>query len=206
MNNEVALTTNRTKRPPAAVHQSLEGWLAHATVAIDNGDLSSLTLPSGPRAGLEGRRDVLRAALAPCSPRAAGMLLASLEGMASRAQPDRETAKALMAQAIADLTDVSEWALAESVRAFRVGHVGEGKWRPTTGELMIEARKREASNREELARLNRILDSPALALAPVKRRKVSPERFAELRAMVSGVARGAEEEGEGWAKQETSSA
>lgn len=168
-------------QPPAPIHYALEGWLAAANSAVETGDLNSLTLPSGPRSGLMSRRDALRDCLTPCSRARAGALLASLIGMAARAQSEPGAANALAIQALDDLSDVSEWALSDAVRAFRVGELGDGRWRPTTGELRIAARKREAKHREELWKLNRLLDHPAIDAPPVKR--VSPDQFAKLKAM-----------------------
>lgn len=183
--NRNSLTTNRVSGPPAPAHYALAGWLAHAITSADNGKLSALTLPSGPRSGLESRRDALRDCLAPCPKARIAGLLASLGGMASRAQADPDTAKALAIQSLDDLSDVSEWALGEAVKAFRLGQIGDGRWRPTVGELRIEARKREAPHREELWKLGRVLDNPAIDASPIK--LIGKDRFAELQALVSGV-------------------
>jgi hypothetical protein len=153
---------------------------------METGDLNALALPSGPRSGLTSRRDALQAAMAPCSKQRAASLLASLGGMAARSQPDPETARALAVRAVEDLSDVSEWALAEAVRAYRIGDIGDGHWRPTAGELRIEARKRERRDREELWRLNRVLDHPAIDAGPIK--KIDKEQFAELQAILSAAA------------------
>lgn len=180
-----SLTISRVPGPPAPAHYALSGWLSHGITAADNGKLSALTIPSGPRFGLESRRDALRACLSPCPKARIAGLLASLGGMASRAQADPDTAKALAIQSLDDLSDISEWALGEAVKAFRLGQVGDGRWRPTVGELRIEARKREAPHREELWKLGRVLDNPAIDEPPIK--PISKDRFAELQALVSGV-------------------
>lgn len=184
--NRNSLAVERTAGPPAPLHYALDGWLAAANTAAETGDLNRLTLPSGPRSGLTSRREALRDCLAPAPKARIASLLASLNGMASRAQTDPSAATALAIQALDDLSDVSEWALGEAVKAYRIGQLGDGRWRPTTGELRIEARKREAKHREELWRLNRVLDHPALDAPPVKR--VSKDQFAELQSIVGAAA------------------
>lgn len=183
--NRNSVATFRQAGPPAPINYALEGWLTAANSAVETGELNALTLPSGPRSGLTSRRDALRDCLTPPPKARIASLLASLNGMAVRAQTDPGAATALAIQALEDLSDVSEWALAEAVKAFRTGELGDGRWRPTTGELRIAARKREAKHREELWKLNRILDNPAIDAQPVKR--IDKGQFSRLQALMAGV-------------------
>jgi hypothetical protein len=170
------------------MHFALADSLGRAVDALDSGSASSSTLASGPRVGLENRRGILLAALAPLSAERIRVVLASFAGMAARAQYDPRIARALADQAVQDLSRVPGFALPEAADAFRQGKVGDGRWRPTPGELAKEARKRAEPFFAELQRIDRVLDSPLLQREPEKR--ISPEQRAQLSAMLRGVGSG----------------
>lgn len=186
MNRTLALTprpstsTPATIGPPANAHAALLDALDKALAALDDRSLSSATLASGQIVGLRSRMNSLTAAMAPCTRPRIAAILASLDGMAARTAGDADMAKALMLQDVEDLDGVSEWALVASARAFRRGDIGSAHWRPTAGELRVDALRRETSYRREMHRLSRVLDAPELTAPP--RVRISPDRFKELSA------------------------
>ena len=128
--------------------------------AIEMGNLHREVVPSGALASLKVRRSTIEASLISASPdaRAIGAVLASLGGMQARTLADPDEARAVLMQAIEDLSDVPLWALERAAKAYRKGDVGDGKWRPTPGELCIEARRQMAPVKGELYRLRKLLD------------------------------------------------
>lgn len=144
------------------MHPAVDSALLAGLAALDNDALHRDLIPSGALQSLRVRRTDLLAALTPAPRPVILKQLASLRGMSSRAIGSDDEAMALASQDAEDLADVSGWALEAAARAFRRGEIGDGKWRPTAGELRKEARRRESEPRAELFRISRLLDSPAL--------------------------------------------
>lgn len=144
------------------MHPAVEAALSAGLVALDSGLLCRETVPSGALISLNLRRCDLEAALAPAPRKAIVTVLASLGGMPSQSIGDPDEAKALLRQDVEDLSDLTTWSLEAAARAFRRGEIGEGKWRPTAGQLRKEARRRENEARAELYHLRRLLDAPAI--------------------------------------------
>lgn len=143
--------------------RALEVALSAGLVALDSGLLCRETIPSVELAALRSRRQEIVDCLKPASRKTIAMVLASLAGMASQAVSDADEAAAMARQDIDDLSDLSAWALESAARAFRRGEVDDGKWRPTTGQLRKEARRRENDVRAEWYKIGRLLDAPAIS-------------------------------------------
>ncbi len=126
-------------------------------------------------------------ALAPCGPQVARAVYASLAGMAARApEDDPDVRRAIALQEISDMAEVPAFALADAAAAYRKGDIGDGKWRPTSGELVVEARRLAGTYYAELGKLSRVLGAPLLESQPGER--ISKERWDELRGMAALVA------------------
>src|SRR6516165_6746444 len=80
---EITTSTSLQIRRPEPMHFALADSLGRAVDALDSGSASSSTLASGPRVGLENRRGILLAALAPLSAERIRVVLASFAGMAA---------------------------------------------------------------------------------------------------------------------------
>ena len=174
-----------TSDPPDPMPQAHELRLSRLTEALgESGGLPAESLPAGVRAEFLARRAVLRAALAPCGQRRAAAILATLAAMAFRSEPSREVAAAIARQAITDICDLPEWALTGAARAFRLAEVGDGRWRPTAGELRTEALGRMAMHLRDLRRLDRVLSARLLPA----RRPATPEQRAAVLAGLRSLA------------------
>jgi hypothetical protein len=150
------------------MHPAVEGALAMGLSALQEGSLHSGVVPNGALVSLRSRRAQLEACLAPASTEVIVVALASLGNMPGQSIPNPTEVAALAAQDVEDLADVPGWALVEAARAYRRGEVGDGKWRPTAGQLRKEAIKRATAVRGEVWRIKRLLDAPSLtAPAPV---------------------------------------
>ena len=126
--------------------------------ALDSGYLHCETIPPDVLGALVVHRADLQTVLS-AAPRATIMkILASLSGMPSQAVVNEDELAALLRQDVEDLSDLSAWALESAARAFRRGEIGDGKWRPTAGQLRKEARQREIDPRADLYKLGRLLD------------------------------------------------
>lgn len=173
----------RPTSKPNPMHGALEASLAMALATIDDGSGDVNTLASGPRVALERRRRELGLALAPCGRKATAWLLMTLDGMAYRKEADSATTAVLVKQEIEDLQGLPEWALATAARSYRLGELGEGHWRPTSGELAKEAGRLVGPFHVELRRIGRLLDSPQLS-APARVR-ISAARWNALKAQIA---------------------
>lgn len=143
---------------PILIESELLGGLA----ALESGYLCCATVSPHALDVLRRRRVEIEMALQPAPRRTIITVLGSLGNMQSAKDSTPEEASAFVKQDIEDLADISAWALEAAARAFRRGEIGEGKWRPTAGELRKEARRRETYCRAELLKLRKLLDAPAL--------------------------------------------
>ena len=168
----------------------MAAWTQVAFEAVRDKTLHRELVDDSVKSVMRERRDQLDAALVPARREAVAALLATLAGMARSQRLDADTSRAIVLQEVDDLSDVSQWALAAAVRAYRVGDVGDGQWRPTAGQLRLAAKKHELTFRVELNMLATALDS-ALFLRPPPEKPVSRERWeslvASLRAGIQGV-------------------
>lgn len=147
---------------PGPMLQAVAEGLSAGLAALDNDMLHRETVPVAVVHSLRLRRQELMAALAPAPRPFILKVLASLNGMAARGVASEAESLAMARQDAEDLSDVAPWALEAAARAFRRGEIGDGKWRPTAGELRKEARRREDEPRAELFRIGRLLDAPTL--------------------------------------------
>jgi hypothetical protein len=157
-----------------------------ALMALENGTMTPDTLPSEPRVALQRRGEQLRLALEPCGAARARVVYATLAAMVARNETNPEVARAVAAQDVADLSSLPDFALTAAATAYRVGQLGDGKWRPTAGELAVEARRRASDHRIELAKINLVLAGADKAKPSEPR--VSRERWKELSDMLASVA------------------
>ena len=160
--------------------------LRRATVAIDTESASTNTLAPGERSALESRRTELRRALAPSDDNGICSTLATLAKMGARSEHNPQVALGLVKQDIADLRHVPYFALAEAAAAFRQGEIGDGCWRPTSGQLAIEGGRRARAFQTELQKIGRVLESPRLSRNPEPR--ISKEQWAHLGARLAAAA------------------
>lgn len=145
------------------MHPAVGAALSAGLVALDSGLLCRETVPSGALVSLRNRRSDIEAALVGAPRKVIASVLASLGGMPTQSIPNNDEVAALTRQDVDDLSDVSAWALEDAARAFRRGEIGDGKWRPTAGQVRKEARRRENEARAELYSIHRLLDAPALS-------------------------------------------
>lgn len=117
--------------------------------------------------------------LKPAEPDAIAAVLASLDRMVDRREVDAAEAEFAVRVAVGDLGSAPEFALAEAARDFRCHVVGDGKFRPTTGELRKRAAEIAAPHFAELAQIRglRLDHLPA-------RKPVDPERRKALAEML----------------------
>ena len=109
----------------------------------------------------------------------------TLADMAGPTEQDPAKARFALERDISDLSSLPEWALALAARAYRRGEVGEGRWRPTAGELARLARQKCDWARAEKARIDKVL-----AAKVDSEPRVSPEKRAELAKLVRNAASG----------------
>jgi hypothetical protein len=111
--------------------------------------------------------------------------------MPAPAEDDPATARALFEIAVSDLEDerLPEFALLAAAKAFRMHRVPgrKGSWRPTPGDIRVEAARQAARWRHEHRRIASVLS----AKAEPPRQIVSRERFAELQGRLTAIVGGA---------------
>ena len=147
----------------------LERTVAAATSLAAQGRLNQKTVSEVVRSTLLMRLDRLALALAPCGLQKIPAILAELDGMIDRALGSEAQAIAQAKLDLRDLEGLPEFALRDAVRAFRRGARGEGRFRPTAGEIRIEALRRvEPFARERLAIEALKLDQLPEAAKPVE--------------------------------------
>ena len=140
----------------------VEAALSFGLSALESGYLNRETIPRNLVETLRDRKADIAAALRPATRGAIAKVLASLNGMPSQSVVNTQEMAAMLRQDVDDLEGLSEWALDAAARAFRRGEVGDGKWRPTTGQLRKEARARETQPRGEAYKIGKLLDAPAM--------------------------------------------
>ena len=164
---EIQPISPASRRDPVPMSQALFTALSNAYRALmEGGELTAAKLPSGARLGLETRRRELAPLLAPAAPERIVLILSTLDGMTARAEMDPDVARVAMKRDIADLSGLPEFALAAAARAYRKGEIGDGKWRPTAGEIAKLARAKADEYREELAKIEAVLSAKVALSAP----------------------------------------
>lgn len=165
--------------------QALDLALSTAVMALEGGSLPATALPEGARLGLGRRIRELDASLARASDDMIRKILATIADMPSRVETDPAKLRFALERDVSDLSEFPEWALAAAARAYRKGEIGDGPWRPTTGDLATYARQRVAAHRRERERIERVLRAkiePPKKPASAEQRKASADR---LRALVA---------------------
>jgi len=181
-----------TQRPPKPerIARSLELALGDSVRQIERREpLTMATLSPDMRSRLIDRRKALHDQMRTGSHAEIIAALETLVDMRGGYKPaDREDALKVMKRRIADLGDVPIWAIWEAVDAFRLGKIGAGVLKPTTGQLRLKAKEAAESFFAELARIERVLKEPLVAeptRADLARKKEMAER---MRAMVGQAA------------------
>lgn len=154
---------------------ALQAILSSAKSAMDRGDLTTETLSVGARLGLESRSRELASALEAASPDRIRTILFTLEDMVARNEPDAAMARYSIERDISDLSDMPEWALRWAAAAFRRAEIGDGKFRPTAGELRAAAVRKVEAVRAEQYRLDAVLR----AKVPPPSKPIDPEMRAK---------------------------
>lgn len=171
--------------PPAPLAREFAASLSLAANREgSDGSIGAELLPALLRHALMRRREILAAALQAAPREKILAVLASLDGMVTRAENDLGEAKFAVRRDIEDLVGLPLWALEAAAAAFRRGDVGQGKFRPTAGELRCDARQRVQAYAEELAKIERVLRA---RVEPPKR-EPDPERRKALAAMLRAAA------------------
>lgn len=162
----------RSLTPPP---RSLDVALSRMLGAIDmqGGNLFLLDMPDKVRQALAARHALLAEALTPANDHQVRAVLATLADMPAPSESDPSKARFALERDLRDLNGLSAWALADAARAYRRGEVGDGRWRPTSGQLARLAREKCASVRREEQRISRVLSAPIQidAFAGPERRK-----------------------------------
>jgi len=180
-------------RRPARLDDSTARALASAALGAASGSIREERLPAALRARLERRREDVALALRPAPRERIAAVLASLDGMVARGESDAAEAEFAFRRDVEDLVGAPEWALEAAAAAFRRGEVGEGKFRPTAGELRREASRRAAGYAEEAAKIERVLRA-RIEAAPAP---LGPERRRRLAEALRGALADASLDGEG---------
>lgn len=156
----------------------LDSALSRAGNALECGRLPPMALADGARQALIRREQDLDSHLAPASAERIRMVLATISDMPSRTEEDRAKIRFAIERDVADLSEFPEWALAAAARAYRKASVGDGVFRPTTGQLAAYCRQKVAGAIAERARINAVLT--AKVEPPCK--PIDAERRSELAA------------------------
>lgn len=168
---DIAVSTRPPPPLTASGRRALDALHAQATFGEVAGDLMN---PES-RTALILRRDLLAGAMRPASVGEIVAVMASLDGMIARGEGEREAA-ASARRDLEDLDGLPAWALEQAAIAFRRGDVGEGRFRPTAGELRREAMRRVGHMAEERGRIEKVL---AARVIP-ERKPENAERRREL--------------------------
>lgn len=164
--------------------QALDVALVRAVSAAEEGSLTERELPAGARLALASRARQLSDALAPSEPETVRKILSTLSDMPSQTEADRAKLRFALERDVSDLREFPEWALAAAARAYRKGEVGEGKWRPTAGELATYCRRKVLAHAKELLKIERVLkarvEPPRKPISPEQRKSMADQ----MRAVV----------------------
>ena len=163
---------------------ALADVLSRAAMAIDAEYLRPEDLPESDRQQLVTRKQELAFALVPAEQDRIRLILATLADMPTAAEQDPVKARFALERDVADLSSLPEWALAAAARAYRRGEVGDGKWRPTAGELARLARSKCEAARAEAYKVAKVL-----AAEIDNRPKIDADKRAELKGMIDNIAR-----------------
>lgn len=186
--NEIA-TTRPINAAPRLASQALDLALAAAVSSLENGHLPADSLPSGARVGLASRARYLDDAMTPATREAVASVLASVSNMPSKTEIDPAKVKAFLELDMADIiaSKLPIWALEAAARAYRLGDVGEGHWRPTAGDLVTCARQKAASAYRERQQIAAVLsakvDPPKKPASPEQRKELADR----IRALAAGM-------------------
>lgn len=190
MNGTAVSIAKAISTPPRPASQALHMALSVAFSALDNDSLTEAALPSGARVGLAARLRALDESLAPASREAILSVLASVSFLPTKTETDPANVKAFLSIEAADLevSGLPAWSLEAAARAYRLGEVGDGHWRPTAGDLASYARQRVAAHRREREKIGQVLrarlTSPQKSASPEQRQRVA-EGLRELSAKLS---------------------
>lgn len=161
--------------------------LSAAANALEGGRLPTGALADGARLALSTRAKTLAEALAPTPVERVKMLLLTIEDMPSRTEEDRAKLKFAVERDASDLSEFPEWAIVAACRAARKGDVGDGVWRPTTGELVKFCRAKLAALRSERAKIAAVLAAkvdPPREIDAERRREMA-DRVRKLAAQMT---------------------
>lgn len=175
---ELATINHHSSRELSPMSPPLDTVLSMASNALENGRLPATALADGARQALARREEDLAGSLAPASPERIRKVLATISDMPSKTEEDRAKLRFALERDVTDLAEFPEWALAAAARAYRKGIVGDGVWRPTTGQLAAYCRQKVAAAIAERARILRVL----MAHLESPRKPISEERRGEMAA------------------------
>ena len=153
------LDTPAPRRAPDRIGTALARSLAALFAETSFGQIAQANLPPEQREMLVARRSELAQSLRPASTERILAILATLGRMIARSETSPEETEFAMRCDVEDLRGVPEWALDEAAAAFRQGRIGDGRFRPTTGELRAEANRRVTPFATEAARIERVLNA-----------------------------------------------
>jgi hypothetical protein len=165
---------------PAPTAPELRRALALAANCLAGRNVEA-ELPASTRAAFERRRAELAAGLAPGPRDQVVAILASLDDMVARRDGDADEARFAFRRDVEDLAHLPQWALAEAAAAFRRGEAGDGRFRPTAGELARAAALRMRPFGAELDKLQRVLSAP---VDPPRREPDAAKRTAAVKRIL----------------------
>lgn len=120
-------------------------------------------LPAPVLAAYEGRRAAHVASLRPATEREIAAILYTLSRMPAPSAVDEDDAEIAVGIALNDLAGLPAWALKDAAEAFRTGRLGDGHWRPTSGDLRKAAERLTAPAHAEVRQLADVLAAPIAA-------------------------------------------
>jgi hypothetical protein len=147
---------------PAPASPAFATALRRAVSGIEGSVVAAELIPAPFAAALDRRRRGLQPALRPAARPELGAIIASLEGMVARSETGTEALFAVERD-LADLAGPPLWALEQAAQEFRRGVIGDGRFRPTIGQVRRRAVELAAPFAAELWAIDRVLAAEARA-------------------------------------------
>jgi hypothetical protein len=177
------MENDQMPRCPGPAEATTQAALDAALRALHLGeDLTDEIIGPAQRSRLESRKRSLEADLRCATRKEIGDALMSIRlvmGAAADRLAPEQAARKLDIESL-DLADVPLWALLESVKAYRRGETGDGKWRPKSGQLRKYAMQLARPFIEEAAKIDRVLSAPVAEVRPRAERKAMLDKLNAL--------------------------
>ena len=163
---------------PQQLHHSLGVYVARLDPPLSAGvaayEIPQRDAPTGSdRLALTQRRDQIDVWLRPAGEGVAARFYAIFQASMGVKERTEQEALLHMRAWIADCATVPEFALDKACAALRQGVVGEGRWMPDAGPVLIEARKHVTAYAKERRNIEAVLNAKVITTKPDERRKAA---------------------------------